>query len=238
MRPNAAPGEAPGLNHIAGQVADQGDLALAASLYARAAKQSPTAENFVALGNARLAIDRPHDAAEAFRSALKRDRDNARALLGLGEARLRQGQFEYALQVLKPAAARLNSVHAWSQLAIARIARGDAEGGAAAFGMAAAETDNLDAQANYALAEALAGHDQTAIQLMRRICDSPIAETRHFRNLLLILVLTGNDTEARALSIPGLAATRKQELLERAEQIRDLPDVAARARAIGIAKAG
>ena len=212
------------LLNLAKDVDQQGDHATAAAMYERALEQNgPSADIQVRLGNALLASGEPQAAAEAFRAALAEDIHFAPALLGLGTAQLRLGQPESA---------------AWSRLGAAQALAGQPARATSAFANAVAlEPRDLDAQANLALAEALAGENTQAIANMQRITGSPLAEERHFRNLILVLVLAGRSDEAQQVDIPDLSAANRLSLIASAEHIATLPDAAARARALGLASA-
>lgn len=236
--PSASPHQAGSseIDRIAHQVNEQGKPELAASLYQQAADQSPTADNYIALGQARLAADQLQPAADAFRSALRHNPSDMQALLGLGETRRRLGQPGYAIRALAPAAQELDTTHAWTELGLAYIADGNAPAAVQAFQSAVTQTtvDDLDARTNLALAETLAGRGSDATILMRNVCRSPLAEARHFRDLLLVLVLSGQKEQARRLDIPGMTADRKIDLLREAQRIKALDGTAARANAIGL----
>lgn len=224
---------------LAKDVDQQGDHATAAAMYERALEQNgPSADIQVRLGNALLASGEPQGAAEAFRAALAEDIQLAPALLGLGTAQLRLGQPESALRNLSQAVPEVNSVAAWSRLGAAQALVGQPARAASAFAKAVAlEPHDLDAQANLALAEALAGENTKAIADMQRITDSPLAEARHYRNLILVLVLAGRSNEAQQVEIPDLSAASRLSLIASAERIAALPDAAARAQALGLASA-
>lgn len=222
---------------LAKDVDQHGDHATAAAMYERALEQNgPSADIQVRLGNALLASGEAQAAAKAFRAALAEDIHLAPALLGLGTAQLRLDQPESALRSLSQAAPEMDSVVAWSRLGAAQALVGQPAQAASAFAKAVAlEPRDLDAQANLVLAEALAGENVSAIADMQRITDSPLAEARHYRNLILVLVLAGRSNEALQADIPDLSAADRQSLIASAERIGALPDAAARARALGLA---
>lgn len=222
---------------LAKDVDQQGDHATAAAMYERALEQNGhSLDTQVRLGNALLASGQPQEAAEAFRAALSDDIHLAPALLGLGTAQLRLGQPESALRNLSQAAPELNSVAAWSRLGAAQALAGQPAQAASTFANAVAlEPHNLDVQANLALAESLAGENTKAIADMRRITDSPLVETRHFRNLILVMVLAGRSNEAQQVAIPDLSTANRQALIASAERISALPDATTRAQALGLA---
>ncbi|WP_207233683.1 tetratricopeptide repeat protein [Salinicola tamaricis] len=238
--PTSAPSDASGrLIPLADTLAQRGDPATAAELYARAIDQGDDgADVRVKLGNARLASGDTAGAAEAFRGALREEITLAPALLGLGTAQLRLGEPEAALKSLTPAAPELNSVAAWSRLGAARALAGQSEAAVEAFARAATLAPNdLDVRTNLALAQALAGDAERASDGIRQIVDSPLAEPRHYRNALLVLVLAGRADTAEQLAIPDMRAAERTRLIAQAQRIAALPTPAARARALKLAQA-
>lgn len=238
--PTPAPtGDGSQLVRLADDVDRRGDHATAAAMYERAIAQGDvSAEVQVKLGNARLASGDDPAAADAFRDALREDIELAPALLGLGTAQLRMGEPEAALKSLTPAAPAVNSVAAWSRLGAARALAGRSTQAVEAFTRAAAlAPKNLDVGTNLALAQALAGDADRASAGVRQIVDSPLAEPRHYRNALLVLVLAGRDDEAERLEIPDMNAAERERLIESARRIASLPTPAARARALKLAAA-
>lgn len=221
---------------LAADVEAQGDAVTAAAMYERAAEMSPDDPSVaLRLGNARLASNDFSGAAKAFRAVLADDIDHPEALLGLGTAQLRQGETEVAARNLGRAAMRLNQRTAWTRLGIAEAMLGDGEQAAQAFTHALALAPNdPDAQTNLALAESLAGDQQRALARMQQVCDSPLAESRHYRNLLLVMVLAGQAKAARYVEIPDLPAAQRKALIERAGEIRRITDPSQRARAMGL----
>lgn len=228
-----APGQPDKLQSLAGQVENKGNPALAASLYEQAVQNHPSAINFINLGNARLSARQPAAAADAFRSALRLDEHNDQALLGLGKARLNQGEFDYAVRVLAPVAPRLHTADAWTQLGLASAGAGQPADAAKAFAQAAALSNDLDAQSNLALADSLAGEHSQALARMRAVCDSPLAEPRHFRNLLLVMIMANHVTEAHQSHMPGMSHTQQEALIRQALQIKHTRGAANQAREIG-----
>ncbi|WP_189443214.1 tetratricopeptide repeat protein [Salinicola rhizosphaerae] len=232
-------GDGSQLVKLADDVDQRGDHATAAAMYERAIAQGDTgAEVRVKLGNARLASGDDAAAAEAFRDALREDIEQAPALLGLGTAQLRMGEPETALKSLTPAAPAVNSVAAWSRLGAAQALAGRSAPAVEAFTRASAlDPKNLDVRTNLALAQALAGDADRASADVRQIVDSPLAEPRHYRNALLVLVLAGRESEAERLEIPDMSAAERAKLIDSARRIASLPTPAARAGALRLAAA-
>lgn len=224
---------------LADDVDQRGDHATAAAMYERALEQGEASADIqVRLGNARLAAGEPAAAAEAFRAALHEDINLAPALLGLGTAQLRLGEPESALRSLSRAAPAINSVSGWSRLGAAQALTGRPGQAVAAFDKAVAlEPRDLDLQANLALAESLAGDNAKAVAAMRQITASPLAEARHYRNQILVLVLAGQTDEARRVEIPDLPTAKRESLIASAERLAAIPGAAERAQALGLAMA-
>ncbi|WP_158025848.1 MULTISPECIES: tetratricopeptide repeat protein [Salinicola] len=224
---------------LADDIDQRGDHATAAAMYQRALAQNGASPDIqIRLGNARLAAGEPAAAAEAFRAALSDDIDLAPALLGLGTAQLRLGEPESALRSLSRAAPDVDSVAGWSRLGAAQALVGRPSQAVEAFSRARALAPrDLDVLANLALAESLAGDHAEAIAAMRQITDSPLAEARHYRNLILVLVLAGQTDQARRIEIPDLAIAKRESLIASAERLAALPGAAERAQALGMAMA-
>lgn len=225
------------LLNLADDIDQRGDHATAAAMYERALEQNgASADIQVRLGNARLAAGEPAAAAEAFRAALSEDIELTPALLGLGTAQLRLNEPESALRSLSLAAPKIDSVAGWSRLGAAQALVGRPAQAVGSFTKALAlSPQDLDLQTNLALAESLAGDDARATAAMRQITMSPLAEARHYRNLILVLVLAERIDEAQRVEIPDLPAAERDSLIVSAERLAALPGAAERAQALGMA---
>ncbi|MDB6454415.1 tetratricopeptide repeat protein [Falsirhodobacter sp. 20TX0035] len=235
-----ATGEEAKMIRLAQDIQARGDAATAAGLYAQAAQQStdPVGAN-IRLGEALMAAGDPEGAARPFRTALNADPDNGAALLGLGTAQLRADQVQGAARTLAVAAPKVRSGTAYNRLGTALILSGDTAGAEAAFRNAAGlEPANLDTQSNIALAEAVAGRNAEAVATARAVTTSPRSELRHFRNLMLVLMMGGQDTAAAAVQVPDWPEAEKRAFLTEARKIRGIPTAAGKARAIGLLAAG
>lgn len=218
----------------------RGDTQTAVSLYQRAAKSSKdTVGAHIRLGQALLDSGQPEAAAEAYRTALNTDPDNGAALLGLGTAQLQADQVESAARTLAVAAPKVRSSAGWNRLGTALILTGNAAQAEEAFRSAAKiEPANLDTQSNVALAQAISGQAVQSVATARGITASPRAQTRHFRNLMLVLVISGDMAGAEAVKVPDYAPRDKRAFLSEARKIRDIASPAGKARAIGLLSAG
>jgi len=92
--------------------------------------------------------------------------------------------------------------------------------------------DDLDLRTNWALAAALDGKDDAAVEKMRQVVQSPAAALRHQRDFVVLLGLIGRVDEARAAA-PGISPRDVRELLQRAASIRAMATVKERAKALG-----
>ncbi|EPC00819.1 hypothetical protein L861_13595 [Litchfieldella anticariensis FP35 = DSM 16096] len=224
---------------LADDIAQRGDYATATSMYERAAEVSGSSLDInVRLGNARLAGGDPQGAVSAFRDALASDIDNTEALLGLGSAQLQLGKTESAVRNLQKAVPEIDTLSAWSRLGVAHALLGQGQAAKDAFSQAVSLAPNdPDTLTNLALAQSLAGDNAEAIALMHDVTASPLAEERHFRNLILVLVMAGDTDQAANIDIPDMSSSLRQSLIEQARNIRDLPTPRDRAQAMGLAMA-
>lgn len=232
-------GEEARLLGLADDINQRGDHATAAAMYERALEMSDDSPDIhVRLGKARLAAGNAEAAKEAFRTALTLDIENPEALLGLGTAQLQLGEVEGAARNLQKAAPELDTRQAWSRLGVAHALLGQGEAAQHAFSRAVALAPrDPDTLTNLALAHSLAGESAAAVTLMQRVSDSPLAEQRHFRNLILVLVLAQDLELAASATIPDMPDALRQSLIERAQRIGAIPDPVERARAMGLAMA-
>ncbi|MDH2326580.1 tetratricopeptide repeat protein [Cereibacter sp. SYSU M97828] len=214
----------------------RGDSESAATLYERAAATSKdTVGAYTRLGNSLMGAGQPERAAAAFRTALNADPNDGEALLGLGTAQLRADQVESAARTLAAAAPKAQTSAAYNRLGTALILTGNAAGAEDAFRNAAEiEPMNLDTQSNIALAEAIGGKGAASIETARANTVSVRAEQRHFRNLMLVMVLAGQDAQAAAVAIPDYPEADKRAFLAEARKIRAIASPAGKARAIGL----
>jgi Flp pilus assembly protein TadD len=221
---------------LAQDIERRGDKATAASLYERAAKMSTNKVGaYSRLGEVQLAAGEPDAAAESFRTALAASPNDGRALLGLGTAQLQSSQVESAARTLAAAAPIVKTSTAYNRLGTALILTGDGQGAENAFAQAKnLDPGNLDTQSNLGLAQAIAGRNDAAVATMRGVTQSPRAEARHFRNLMLVLTLGQKDKDAAAVSVPDYPDAEKRTFLAEARKVRAIKAPAARARAIGL----
>ena len=226
-----------GLILLAKDIEAHGEKDTAIKLYQQTVTLSGDAPDAnVRLGDAYLRARQIKPAMDAYRAALIKDPDNNDALLGLGAALVQSGSLDEGLADLAKSAPRVDTGAAYNRLGVAQMMAGQFVNAQGSFekGRALAP-DDLDIATNLALATALAGEADNAAALAHEIAQSPSAEERHRRNLVLVLGLIGRSRdEARAVAPPGLSQHDIAVLLKHAEAIRDMNDPKARAKALGM----
>jgi Flp pilus assembly protein TadD len=225
------------LAHLAGDIEARGDVDTALVLYQHAAATSDPAAQ-VRLADAYLRAGRLDDAAAACRAALAQDQNHAAAMLCLGSALLRSRQLPEAIPWLQKAATRLGTAIAYNRLGVAQTLAGHVDEARAS--LIAAERlapSDPDIVTNLALATALAGDGATAVRLMRRVARSPQVEIRHWRNVVTVAGLTGQEGEARTAA-HALPREEVDVLLRRAGTIRAMPGGSRRGAMLGSVDAG
>ena len=220
---------------LAEDIERRGDRTTAASLYERAAQSSKDKVGaYTRLGNAQMAAGEPEQALTAFRTALDVSPNDGQALLGLGTAQLQSTQVEGAARTLAVAAPIVQTSTAYNRLGTALILSGDGQGAENAFSQARSiDPGNLDIQSNLGLAQAISGRNDAAVATLQAVTQSPRAEARHFRNLMLALTLGQKDKDAAAVSVPDYPEAEKRAFLIEARKVRTIKEPSARARAIG-----
>ena len=230
------PSEQSKLLNIARDIDAKGETGTAIALYERAAAMSTNDSTVhVKLGNARMKDGNPEGAEQAYRTALQINPQDADALLGLGTIKLQQGDAQVAARMLAPAAQAINSVSAYNKLGTALVLAGDGTEAEAAFAKALAlQPNNLDTRTNLALAQALSNKLPDASTSMDSVVVSPLAQKRHFVNYMIILSLSGDAARARAIDVPDMPVSQKNQILAKAAKLRSIQNPAERAQAIGL----
>lgn len=238
FRSNAGPGighRGDRLVQLAADVEARGDTAAALALYRQAAAApGDTLVANIRLGDAYARTDNFKPAIEAYRAALASDPNSGEALLGLGTALIRTNNIDGGLAALRRAAPIVRTSIAYNRLGLAQTFAGRLPEAIASLERAAAlAPDDLDILTNLALAAALDGRDDMAIDLAWEVGGSPKAQMQHRRNLIIVLGLSGRAADARGAIARGIPANEVQSLLARAGTIRAIKDVKARAKALG-----
>ncbi|KJZ64576.1 tetratricopeptide repeat protein [Pseudomonas fluorescens] len=221
---------------LAADVEKRGDPATAAALYERAAEQpGADVDVWLKLGQTRLASGDSRGAERAFQQVLELAPKNAQGMLGLGNAQLRQGKLDRAINALTQAANVSREPTAYNLLGIAQILRGQSGEAQAAFKQSLSlAPGDLDTQANLALAYALSGQSQLALSSIRNVSQSPRAQARHQRNELLVMVLAGRAQDVMSTSLDDIPPTERRQLMAEAERIKAIEDPQAQARELGL----
>ena len=229
---------ASGILRLAADFEARGENGTALPFYERAA-QAANGDTSVHLqvGDAFLRLGHAIRAAEAYRIVLAKEPENGRALLGLGTALARNDAVEEALPFLAKAAPLVNTPTAYDRLGVAHVMMGHPREAVNSFEQAHALDDrDPDITTNLALAASVAGENDKAIDLLKRVNDRPGASAYHKRNLVLVLGMAGRGADAKA-SVNGLSSETIQSLLDHAKSIRAISSPKEKARALGTASA-
>jgi Flp pilus assembly protein TadD len=220
---------------LAQDIEARGSIATALPLYERAAAASDADANAILLlGDAYLKLNRNSDAADTYRRVLAKAPQNGKALFGLGSAQLRLGQVDAALDTLQKAAPLINLAQAYDKLGVAHVMSGQPREALASFEQAhRMDAADPDIATNLALAAALMGQYTRAIGLAQRTLNNSGIKPYHRRNLILALSISGEPGQAEAAGTGSLAPAEIKSLLDRAENIRQIPEPGDRARALG-----
>jgi Flp pilus assembly protein TadD len=224
------------LLRLASDIEAHGEREAALPIYQRAVSVAgETPDAYVHFGDACLRAGRLDEATKAYRASLAKAPDNADALLGLGSVMVRQGKPEAGVDALAKAAPLLKTAVAYDRLGVAQTLAGQLPQARASFGTAVElAPEDLDIRTNQALAAALADDGDAAVTTMREIVHSPVAESRHRRDYVVVLGMTGHHAEAESDAALGdMSKTEVRHLLARAQSIRGLTGAKARATALG-----
>ncbi len=223
------------LTNLAAELGRKGDTTSAIALYERAAQAMPDKQEvWLSLGHAHLRNDDPRSATLAFQQAYRLQPNNPQSLLGLGQAALMQAKPQRANELIAKATNALHTAPAYNLLGISLLLQHDMDLAIPAFQRAQQlAPDNLELQANEALAYALAGQSAAAVQTIEKVTTSPLAQAPHTRRAVLILMLAGKDQQALAVA-RELPESERASLIERSAGIRKLPSVESKMRAMGM----
>jgi tetratricopeptide (TPR) repeat protein len=221
---------------LANDLDNRGDPVTAAAFYEQAAAQPGAGvDAWLALGQVRLKSGDARGAERAFQQALELKPESADALLGLGTAQLRLGKLERAVVVLTRAGALFDLPAAYNRLGIAQILLGQAGEAQASFKKSLSLTpDDLDTQSNLALACALGGQSQQALDDIHSVSQSPRAQPRHQRNELLVMVLANREQDVMTAQMDDITPIERQQLLIEARRIKAITDPRRQAQELGL----
>jgi Flp pilus assembly protein TadD len=236
--PPSAPvqSDAGGMLRLAADFESRGQVGTALPFYERAfvaANGEPGVTLQVA--DAYVRLGQTIRAAEVYRAVIAKEPENGRALLGLGTALAKNGDLEDALPHLAKAAPLVNTAAAYDRLGVAHVMLGHPREAVASFEQAHGLDDrDSDITTNLALASAVAGQHDKAVDLLKAVNDRPGASSYHKRNLVLVMGLAGRGADAKT-SVKGLPAETVQSLLDHAKSIRGMSSAKEKARALGTA---
>ena len=221
---------------LANDLSKRGDYSSAAALYERATQQPGAGiELWLKLGQARLDAKDALGAERAFQQALGFDAHNADALLGLGTAQLQLGKTQRAVTALGQAAQINHLPIAYTRLGIAQVLNGQASAAQTAFAKSLSlQPDDLDSRCNLALAYALGGQPQQALDTIAPVTQSPRALPRHQRNELLVMVLAGYEQRVASLPRDDIPAAERARLVMEAKRIKAISDPVVQAKELGL----
>ncbi len=225
------------LVRLADDLRERGELTTAIALYQRAAASSDDAEVLVQLGRALAEAGANERASGAFRRTLSREPDHPDALLGLGTSYLSLGQIDKSIQYLEQLVVQGDGRDSlrYAALGAALDIAGRHEQAVATYttGLELAP-DDLDLKSNLALSYAFYDRHGEAIKLMIEVADALEVRRSHHRNLVLVLALAGQDSDAVVTGLRLLGEKETQDVLAQAASVRQLPSGVDRARAIGL----
>lgn len=221
---------------LASDLQKRGDNGSAAALYEKATQEPDSAiEAWLKLGETRMASGDTRGAERAYQQALDSKPGSTAALLGVGTAQLHLGKLERAVTSLTQASAANDQPDAFNRLGVVQMLRGQPGIAQAAFtqGLTLTPT-NLDMQTNLALAYALGGQPDRALQTIKAVSQSPRAQPRHQRNALLISVLTGHERDLKSQSLEDITPSEYKKLLNEAHRFKAINDPQKQAQELGL----
>src|SRR4051812_45152103 len=116
--------EQDGLMRVASDIEAQGQVAAAIPIYERAAAAGDATAQ-LRLGDAYARAGKTDQAIQTYRVVLTKTPDNADALLGLGSALVKAGDYDGAVAALAKAAPVVNTMTAYNRLGVAQTLAGD-----------------------------------------------------------------------------------------------------------------
>ena len=225
-----------GLVRLGDDVRKQGDLRDALLLYqAATSRDSHDAAALQRVGSTSLALGEPLRAEEAFRAILASSPDDADARFGLGVALLGKHQPNDALPILAPLARDASEPRLLRAYGVALDMAGRAAEAQEVYrhGLQLAPADS-DLHGDLALSLAASGDNDAALSESGLAVAAIVPDPRQQANKVLILALTGQEDEARRFGDDAIGAPRTDAVLARAAEVREAPDPAARANALGL----
>ena len=219
----------------------EGDFPAAATLFRNAHTVRPDqAEPLTKLGFALALGGSPAEASEAFRSALFRDANSAEARRGLGNTLVALGEPALAIPQYRAALDRApQDFRTYLGLGAAHDLAGDHGAAQAVYqsGLTVAP-NNSDLRHNLGLSQYLGGDEEAGIGALRDVAASAGATAQQRQTLVMVLALSGRETEARELAAFDLDPVSIDRNMEYFRTIRGLQDPERRLQAIRAFMAG
>ena len=211
-----------------------GDNATAVNFYRNAMALDPAMQPSpaIALGDALLTLDRPDQAAEAYRIALtdthRSAAEKAQAQIGLGVAQLSLGQTDAAILSLQAGMTQSSQARAYRALAVAEDLQAHFQAAQAtcAEGFKIFPYDQ-GLREDLGFSQALAGNFPAAIATLRAAAAAPGASSRDQLNLALVLGWAGQDAEAEQIAGAILGAAAAHNNAAFYSKLRQLPPIQA-----------
>ncbi len=225
-----------GLVRLGDDVRKQGDLRGALLLYQAASSRDVHDEaSLLRIGSTSLALGEPLRAEEAFRAVLALDNHDDAARFGLGVALLGQHRANDALPILASLGRNASDPRLVRAYGVALDMSGHEAEAQEVYrrGLKLTPAD-ADLHGDLALSLAASGDNDAALSESDLAVSAIVPDPRQQANKVLILALTGQEDEARRFGDDVLGAGRTDAVLALAAQVREAPDMAARASALGL----
>ena len=225
-----------GLVRLGDDVRKQGDLRGALLLYQAASSRDGHDEAvLLRIGSTSLALGEPLRAEGAFRAAIALDSHDVDAGFGLGIALLGVHQVNDALPILASLGRNASDPRLVRAYGVALDMAGRAAEAQEVYrrGLKLTPTD-ADLHGDLALSLAASGDNDAALSESDLAVSAIVPDPIQQANKVLILALIGQEDEARRFGDNALGANRTDAVLARAAQVRETPDPAARASALGL----
>ncbi len=227
---------ASGLVRLGDDVAKQRDLDGALLLYqAATSRDGRNATALKRVGAASIALGEPLRAEQAFRAALVIDGEDASAKYGLGIALLALGRVNDALPILAALGQSSSDPRLVRAYGVALDMAGRSSEAQANYrrGLAAAPAD-ADLHGALALSLAASGDLGPALAESDAAVTAVIPDLRQQANNVLLLAVAGQEAEARRRGDSLLGPDQTKAVLKRAALVRQAPNPAAKAAALGL----
>ena len=233
-------GESAALVRVADSMRDAGDVFGAIPFYRRAHQlDTLQATPLIRLALALHTVRAYDEASRTWRTALRRDPDNADARRGDGYRLIALNKPQLAIDQLRTSNEIEEDVRSYNGLGVAYDMIGDTRGAQMHYRMGLqVAPDNVTLLNNLGLSLALSGDFPDSINLLLRVVASAVATARHRQNLALAYGLSGQIEEAAAVARQDLDDEAVANNLAYYAILRAETDPAARFAAIGSRVAG